>query len=136
MNQQTPIGPDLLVPDDIARAVMLPVSYTDENIFLPASKWLRENRPIGRAMIDGWDPVWLISKYEDVKAIELNAKMFLNNGANQHSVLQDQATDAFQRSLNNGNIRIMDVLIFMDAPEHTKLRAVANNWFMPANVRK
>lgn len=130
------VDPDLLVPDDVARSVILPESYISEDIFLPASKWLRENRPVGRARLEGWDPVWLISKYDDVKAVEVNAKLFGNYANNQHAVLQDQATDNFQRSLNNGDIRIMDVLIFMDPPEHTKLRAVTNSWFLPGNVAK
>ncbi|KJM65525.1 cytochrome P450 [Pluralibacter gergoviae] len=136
MSSNSPTKDSVIVPDNIARSVILPESYTSEDIFLPASKWLRDNTPVGYASIDGWDPVWLISKYEDVKQIEMNAALFPSADNNQHAVLQDQATDGFQRSLNNGNIRIMDVLIFMDPPEHTKIRAIANNWFMPANVRK
>ncbi|MEN8747861.1 hypothetical protein [Marivita sp.] len=54
------------VPDEIARAAVLPESYTDENIIYPAYKWLRENMPFGLAEIEGYEPVWLVTKYSDL----------------------------------------------------------------------
>jgi hypothetical protein len=50
------------LPSEIARAVVLPASYGDlDGVVFPACDWLRENAPIARAEVDGYDPVWLIA---------------------------------------------------------------------------
>ena len=49
MTQQAATGQEYLIPDEIARAAVLPGSYTDEeNTVFPAYAWLRANNPLGR----------------------------------------------------------------------------------------
>jgi cytochrome P450 len=123
------------IPDDIAKAAVLPESYLDEkNITYPAFKWLRENNPLGVAEIEGYDPIVLVTRFDDLMTIERQPEIFANLPANP--ILNDQASDAFIRSLTGGSIRSIDVTPFMDAPEHTEIRRLINPWFRPANVRK
>jgi len=122
------------VPNDIAQIVMSPHSYTREDILYPAFKWLRENRPLGYAEVEGYDPIWLVTRYADIMEIERNPALFHN--ADLNPVLNTRAADAFTRQINNGSIITVAALTHMDAPDHTRIRNIAANWFLPANIRK
>lgn len=124
---------EVRVPDDIARAVMLPESYAaEESITHPALAWLRNSNPFGRAEIDGYDPTWLATKHTDIMAIERNPKTF--SSALADPFLVDRAGKEYLRA-TNGDTRTQDTLAYMDAPEHTTIKNVTYQWFMPANVR-
>jgi cytochrome P450 len=129
------VGSDVVIPDAIARAAVLPESYKDEkNITYPAFKWLRENNPLGQAHLEGFDPLWLVTKHQDIREIERQPLLFPSGVENP--ILNDQKGDAFIRGLCGGSIRSIDLVTYMDPPEHTDIRGVAAEWFMPRNVRK
>lgn len=123
-----------IIPDEVARNAVLPESYTSEETYHGAYRWLRENMPLGLAKIEGYDPLWLVTKYNDIKAIERQADVF--HAGDENPILNDQANDEFQRSINGGSIRILDVHPYLDQPEHRKMRAVANDWFSASNQRQ
>jgi alpha-terpineol hydroxylase len=128
------VDSDILIPDAIARAAVLPESYKDEkNITYPAFKWLRENNPLGQARLPGFDPLWLVTKYDDIREVERQPLLYPSGVENP--ILNDQQGDAFIRSLCGGSIRSIDIVTYMDPPEHTEIRSVATEWFMPRNVR-
>ena len=135
MTQQAATGQEYLIPDEIARAAVLPGSYTDEeNTVFPAYAWLRANNPLGLAKLEGFDPIWLVTKHADLMAIERNPELF-PAGVN-NAILNDQASDNFTRSLTGGTTRIMDAVPFMDPPEHTTYRGVVDRSFLPRAVKK
>ncbi|MGD9659800.1 MAG: cytochrome P450 [Porticoccaceae bacterium] len=122
-----------VIPDEIAQIVTSSASYTDDNIIYPAFKWLRENMPVGRAYVEGYDPIWVVTKYTDIKAISLDNDTFINGDHNL--ILNTIAADDFIRKDNKGKIRSMNSLAFMDAPEHPTYRAVTASWFQPDRIR-
>ena len=122
------------VPAEIAEIVMSPASYTKEEVLYPAYKWLRQNQPIGYAEVEGFDPIWIVTKHADIMEIERNPALFHN--ADLNPILNSKAADAFTRTLNNGSLITVAALTHMDAPDHTRIRNIATNWFLPANVRK
>ncbi len=114
---------------------MLPASYTDEEkTVYPGYAWLRANNPLGLARLEGFDPLWLVSKHADVIAVERQPELFPSNEANP--ILADQPSDAFIRSLTGGTTRSLDAVVYMDPPEHRKYRAVVDRWFLPRQVQK
>lgn len=121
------------IPDEIARAVMLAESHTDEQVFYSAYKWLRDNNPVGLAKLEGFDPIWLVTKHADIMEVEKQPDLYTSGVENP--ILNDQASDDFFRSMNNGSLRVMDMVVYHDPPEHTKLRKVTAQWFMPRNLR-
>jgi len=127
---------DATMPEDIARAVVLPESYVNEKeISYPAFKWLRENNPLGVARVDGYDPLWIVTKYADIQKIEVDNKTF--GVGDQNPILATQAGDEFFRSMSPENkVRNMDVVVYMDPPEHDKIRKIFNPWFRPGNVKR
>lgn len=122
------------VPDEIARIVLSPKSYTDNAIIYPAFEWLRANMPLGIAEVEGYDPVWLVTKQTDIKRIERDGKLFHN--ADHNAVLTSQAGDAFTRSINNGSLKVISSLTYMDPPEHGAFRSITSNWFLPGRIQK
>lgn len=122
------------VPDDIARIVVSPRSYADDATIYPAFKWLRENMPLGIAEVEGYDPIWLVSKHADLKLIERDHKTFRNCGPN--AILNDKASDEFTRSLTGGSVKVISSLTYMDAPEHATYRSITSNWFLPGRISK
>jgi len=135
MTQQAAAEQEYLIPDEIARAAVLPGSYTDEeNTVFPAYAWLRANNPLGLAKLEGFDPVWLVTKHADIMAIERNPELFPAGVHN--AILNDQASDNFTRGLTGGTSRIMDAGPFMDPPEPTTYRGVVDRSFLPRAVKK
>jgi len=136
MTTSAPIAPETVrVPDDVAKAVVLPESYGDEkNITYPAFSWLRQNMPLGQAFVDGFDPIWLVTKFDDIMTVEKNPVLF--NATANNPILNTQAGDAFLRSLTGGSMRYLEALPFMDPPEHTQVKSATSNWFTPKNVAK
>ena len=123
----------LRVPNEIAKAVMHPESYVRlEEVVLPACAWLRENLPVGRAEIDGWDPVWLVARHADITAIARDQPAF-HNGDFPH--LPSHATVEFYEQASRGTARSFDYPSYMDPPEHPLYRASVMGHFQPASLR-
>src|SRR5258707_13390700 len=135
MAQQPATEQEYLIPDEIARAAVLPGSYTDEeNTVFPAYAWLRANNPLGLAKLEGFDPIWLVTKHADIMAIERNPELF-PAGVN-NAILNDQPSDNFTPSLTGGTTRVMDAVPFMEPPVHTTYRCVVYRLFLPCPVKK
>lgn len=127
--------PDFQIPEEYAKAAILPQSYADEDaITYPAFDWLRKNNPFGVAHVEGYDPIWLATKHADILEIEKNPAIF-SSGMDEPNI-NDSASAAFLKMVNGEGGRTLDTLSFMDAPEHTKIKNVTSAWFMPASVRK
>jgi cytochrome P450 len=122
------------IPDHVAKVVISPASYADDAVIYAAYKWLRENMPLGVAEVEGYDPLWIVTKHADIREIERNAKLFHN--ADFNPVLNDRASDDFTRGINGGSLRILSSLTYMDPPEHQAYRGVTQNWFLPARIRQ
>jgi alpha-terpineol hydroxylase len=126
---------DTRIPDDVAKAIIDPLSYGDEQgIVYPAFTWLRNNMPLGQARLDDWDPLWLVCKYDDIMKVELEPTLF--NATENNPILQTRPGDEFIKSMNGGSTRLMDAFPFMDPPEHTRMRRTTGNWFLPRNVQR
>src|SRR5581483_7705550 len=136
MSTETLTAAEATIPDEVAQAVVLPESYLDEKkITYPAFKWLRENNPLGVARVEGFDPLWIVTKAADIQYIENADGEFGVGDANP--ILATQAGDEFFRSMSpEGKVRNMDVVVYMDPPEHDKIRKIFNPWFRPGNVKR
>ena len=129
-----------LIPDAVARRIVLPEGHRDNDKLFEAYRWLRENNPLGRAVVEGYDPLWLVSKHDDIMEIERQPDIFTSaGGENKGSVnpiLANQAGDEFTKSINNGSLRILETLTYLDPPEHTEIKDIAVDWFRPTNLAK
>ncbi|KRF17047.1 cytochrome [Nocardioides sp. Soil797] len=129
-----------LVPDEIARQIVLPEGHSDHEKLFAAYKWLRENLPVGKAVVEGFDDIWLVTKHSDIMEVERNFDVFTAGGhddkGSHNPILSNQAGDAFTKSLTGGSLRIMDALPYLDPPEHSAVKDIAGGWFRPANLKQ
>lgn len=122
------------IPDDIAKTVISPKSYKDDSVVYSAFRWLRENMPLGVAEVDGYDPIWIVTKHADIRKVEVNAKLF--HSADHNPILVDRASDDFTRQINGGSLKIISSLTYMDPPEHAAYRNITSSWFLPGRINK
>ncbi|MET8430915.1 cytochrome P450 [Nocardia sp. NPDC004860] len=128
------------VPDEIARKIVLPEGHTDDTTLYEAYRWLRENQPLAQVRVEGYDPLWLVTKHADLMEVEKQPDIFAAGGGedkgSHNPILQNQAGDEFTKTLTGGSLRILDALPYLDPPEHTTIKDVAFDWFRPANLKK
>jgi cytochrome P450 len=128
------------VPDHVARQIVLPEGHRDETALFEAYRWLRENNPLGRVEVEGYDPIWLVSKHADIMEIERQPDIFTSGGGDRpgthNPILTNQAGDEFTRGINNGSLRILETLTYLDPPEHTIVKDVSRDWFRPNNLKQ
>jgi cytochrome P450 len=123
---------DLDIPADIARTLVDPKAYADGRIH-QTYDWLRANNPVGRARIEGFDPFWVITRFEDLRDISRDNTLFPYG--DRPVVVMDQASEAFVRDMTDGKLSMFRSLVQMDPPDHIKYRLLTQAWFMPKNLR-
>jgi cytochrome P450 len=129
------------LPDRIGRQIVLPEGHGDLTGLFDAYRWLRDNMPLAKAVVEGYDPVWLVSKHADIREVETQPEIFSACGGPDHpgehnSILQNQAGDAFTKQLLGGSLRILDSLTYLDPPEHTDARNICYHWFKRPALQK
>jgi cytochrome P450 len=128
------------MPDHVARQVVLPEGHRDDAPLFETYRWLREKNPLGQARVEGYDPIWLVSKHADIMEIERQPDIFTSGGGQEpgshNPILQNQAGDQFTKGLTGGSLRILETLTYLDPPEHTAVKDIAADWFRPANLKK
>src|SRR5690606_8507131 len=90
--------------------------------------------------VAGYDPLYLVSKHADIMEIERQPDIFTSAGGENkgacNPILANQAGDAFTRSINNGSLRILETLTYLDPPEHTVVKDIAADWFRSNNLQR
>ena len=131
---------DSAVPDWVAEQIILAEGHRDEAALYEAYRWLRENNPLGIGYVDGFDPIYLVSKHADIMEIERQPQIFTNGGGDkpgtENPILTNIAGDEFTKSLTGGSLRILETLPYLDPPEHTQVRNIAADWFRPRNLEQ
>jgi cytochrome P450 len=130
-----------VLPDNIARQIVLPEGHADLTVLYDAYKWLRDNMPVAKAVVDGYDPIWLISKHADIQEVESLSEVFAAGGGTENPgshnpILQNVAGDEFTKQLLGGSLRILDAIPYIDPPEHTHVKNMAFHYFKPPSVKK
>lgn len=123
---------DHAIPSDLAATLVDPRAYADGRIF-DTYAWLRANNDIGFAQADGYDPFWVITKYDDVRAISRDNRLFPYG--DRPSMLTDKASEAFIRYMSGGRPVLAPTLIASDPPIHMKYRLLTQAWFMPKHLK-
>lgn len=106
-----------------------PSAYVDEKRWHEAAAWLRREDPVCRVEEPGFDPFWAVTRHEHVAEVERQHDKFWNT---MDSVLFPSGAP-LQRAELGVEIK---TLVHMDGAEHRAYRAVTNDWFKPANLRR
>ncbi|SDU79423.1 cytochrome P450 [Gordonia westfalica] len=128
------------VPKEIAEQIILPEGHRDEVALFNAYRWLRDNNPLGVGEVEGYQPIHLVSKHADIMEIERQPHIFTSGGGenkgSENPILTNIAGDEFTKSINNGSLRILETLTYLDPPEHTVIKDIAADWFRPNKLKQ
>jgi cytochrome P450 len=87
--------------------------------------WLRANAPVYRHHQEGTDGFWAITKYEDVRAISRQPKLF--SSAAKGVMVGDPSEEELAPS--------RQMMLFMDPPQHDRFKALVSRGFTPKNAQ-
>lgn len=113
-------------------ALVQPANWADEQGIHAQLHWLRQNDPLRLISPDGYDPFWSVSKYHDIKTIEGQKQIFVNDP--RPTLAPRDITQAVQAI--TGRKHLVRSLVQMDDPDHVKYRMLTQGWFMGTNLRK
>ena len=104
-------------------------AYADLDRWHASAERLRRKDPLPLVEVEGFVPFRAVTRHAHVAAVERNHTLFWNT---RDSVLLPRAQIEAQRAMGFD----IKTLIHMDGAEHRGYRAVTNDWFKPANLRK
>ncbi len=113
-------------------ALVNPEFWSDETAIHEQLKWLRQNDPLRFVSPERFEPFWNVTKYADIKAIEGNKKVFIND---PRPTLAEQGMAEMVQAMT-GRKHLVRSLVQMDDPDHMKYRMLTQGWFMGTNLRK
>jgi cytochrome P450 len=106
-----------------------PHAYSDLDRWHAAAATIRREDPVLRVELPGLDPFWAVTRHAHVVEVERQPERFWNT---VNSVLD--TSGGIERLRASGVD--LKTLIHMDGTEHRDYRAVTNDWFKPANLRR
>lgn len=130
--QATPAS-ELELPADLARDLVDPNAFTDMERVHSAYAWARANNPLGRAVIDGYDPFWVVTKHADITAISRDNTLYSNA---VYSAVCMPKTSIDHIISVTGCPHYIHSLVHLDGEEHKNLRGLTQAWFMPNSIQK
>lgn len=113
-------------------ALVNPANWGDEKWIHDQFAWMRANAPIKKLSPDGFKPFWNITRYQDVKDIEGNKTVFIND---PRPTLGLEMMEDMVKQIT-GRKHLVRSLVQMDDPDHMKYRMLTQGWFMGSNLRK
>ncbi len=119
------------IPSEYAEKLVDPKVYATDEL-QEVYSWLRANHPLGIAEPEGFDPFWVVTKFDDVLEISRNNIRFPYG--NRPSTLMNRASAAKSQQMSDSPIALS--LIQMDEPQHMKYRLLTQAWFSPPNLKK
>lgn len=117
---------------EIDQALVDPVNWADEQGIHAQLTWLRHNEPLRLLEPEGFDPFWNVTRHADIREIEGNKQVFIND---PRPTLGPKGMQEMIEQLT-GRKHLVRSLVQMDDPDHTKYRMLTQAWFMGPNLRK
>ncbi|HUO92221.1 MAG TPA: cytochrome P450 [Rhizomicrobium sp.] len=122
------------IPQEIAVDIVDPKAYADGKRADEAFKFLRREMPLAVAQPEGFDPFWVVSKYNDILEVERQNELFHNG--ERATTLVSIDIDAKVRKIMGGSPHLVKSLVQMDNPEHGGYRRLTQPYFLAQNLKK
>ena len=113
-------------------AIVNPARWADEGWIHAQFAWLRGQEPVRWMTPNGFAPFWSITRHADIKAIEGDKQLFVND---PRPILGARMFDALVQQLF-GRRHLVRSLVTMDDPDHSRYRAFTQQWFRGENLRR
>jgi cytochrome P450 len=123
----------MLIPKDLAETIVDPRAYQDRRRSDEAFTRLRAESPLAVAQPDGFDPFWVVTRLDDIQAVEKQNELFHNG--DRSTVVTTIEADRKVRQMMGGSPHLVRSLVQMDNPDHFAYRRLTQAWFLPQNLR-
>ncbi|MHC0052463.1 cytochrome P450 [Actibacterium sp. D379-3] len=97
-------------------------------------KTLRKDYPLGKAEVPGFDPMWIVSRYSDVREVLRKDDVF--RSAIESKTLVPQSGKELVAQYTGGKKNILRTLVHMDGEDHIKHRNLTAPQFTPEGLSK
>src|SRR5258708_6829964 len=118
----------------ILATIVDPKAHADPVRLNAAFAWLRQNDPVARAELPGFDPFWIVTRHADIMEVSKDNTLF-PYGDFPANLAPIEAV-ANGRKARAAGPPMVYTLAQMDEPDHRKYRALTQAWFMPKNIRQ
>jgi cytochrome P450 len=114
------------LPDHLAWAVADPTGYAELDGLHQIFREIRRDHPFARARIEGYDPFWVASKFDDIQTVARQNEVFLSGlGALAPGGAASAATGQGFRSI-----------VGMNPPDHARYRLLTQGWLAPKSIKR
>ena len=120
------------MPKDLAAKLIDIHAYADFDAIHETYAFVRKNMPVARARVEGFEPFWFISRFDDVRAVEADQELF--HAGDKSSTLTTIAADRKAREVTGGSPHIFRTLVHMDNPDHGKFREITQDYLRPRRL--
>ena len=119
---------------EFANAIVDSRTYADDARLHSILTQIRNETPVAWAEPDNFEPFWLVTKYEDVKAVSSQNALF-PSGARQ-TILTSNRELAQIKAMTGGSPHHSVTLINMDGRAHKRHRLLTQSWFQPSSLKQ
>src|ERR1700741_2957987 len=120
----------MIVPPDLARAIVDPTAYADGRAEADFTR-LRRKAPLAQVRAEGYDPFWAVTRHADIMEAERRSEDFSSG-----DLAVTLTSQAARRRTEQSSMPMPRTLVSLDGAEHRALRQLTQGWFMPQNLRK
>lgn len=119
--------------DAISRAIVEPNTYSTPGVYHELFTALRRDTPVRWTDPQTARPFWLITRHADIIEIERQPDVFIN--APRLELFSIEQERRIMEAMN-GRAAVSRTMLHMDGAEHRSYRALTQQWFMPANLKR
>lgn len=123
----------MMIPQDLAETIVDPRAYQHRERSDEAFRRLRAEAPLAVAQPQGFDPFWVVTRFDDIQTVEKQNELFHNG--DRSTVVTTIEADQKVRAMMGGSPHLVRSLVQMDNPDHFAYRRLTQAWFLPQNLR-
>ena len=127
------VSEDVDLPAEFAKAIVDPAAFVNSARIDEMFTWIRANNPLGRAIVEGFDPFWVVSKHADV--LEVTRRNDIYDSTTRPFILGEKAAISRMREINDGDAFPFKSLTGSDEPEHAVMRKLFTPLFQTQGMR-
>src|SRR5262245_16640637 len=109
-----------MIPQDLAQTIVDPKAYQAGKPIDEAFARLRREAPLAQAQPEGFDPFWVVTRFDDIQAVEKQNELFHNG--DRSTVVTNIEADKKVRAMMGGSPHLVRSLVQMDNPDHFAYR--------------
>ncbi|MEM7467778.1 MAG: cytochrome P450 [Pseudomonadota bacterium] len=111
-----------IIPTELIAPILNPATFAVRGAVDEVFKTVREKYPLAKAEVPGYDPHWIVSRYEDIQSVSRKSDLFHN--ADRSATVIPQLGEQLVQEFTGGDYNLFRSLVQLDGDEHKNHRRV------------